>query len=377
MRADAERLAAALVATDLAVFHRPAGGALEQVVDVPPWFVRAWGLAEDGPPRLTEAWLARSDFLAWFLEDAAELWRAGREGRVCSGPWSESTLDAGATQFEATAVALDGRHWLFVECLGPRHAQRRAGLQTARDRSLFFEQLVAAHEERFILLDCIVHDLAGPLQAVRGCLDMLRRAPGLDESGKWVERALRQVRKQEVLIDDVLDSFGPPMGRGAQENDSARCDVAVCASDVVESLSASAEAHGKALALGEDADPAQSFPVAASAVAVERVIGNLVLNAIRVTPPQSTVVVSVRADGPDVVVTVDDEGPGVPSEEALAIFERGRRLSRAGRAGLGLYVARRAVEAWGGAIGHFSLGERGSRFWFRLPLSSDVGTRQA
>lgn len=373
MSVEPSRLTAVVAALDVAVFERRSTADLEAVVDLPAWFVRAW--APDDPATGTaHAWLARSDFLARFLDEAAEWFGAAPEGRLTSGPWSESTLDAGETQFEATAIASGGRQWLIVERLGPRNEQRRASLQSSRERNLFLEQLVAAHEDRFILLDCIVHDMAGPLQGIRGCLDLLPSAESREERGEWIERALRQVQKQEGLIDDVLRYFGPPMGEPRPPDDPAEhSDVAVCAADIVESLAPSAEAHGKGLALGEDVDPSCRLPVTVPSTELERVIGNLVLNALRVTPPQSTVVVGVRADGPDVVVTVDDEGPGVPSEHAQAVFERRARFSKGGHSGLGLYFARRAVEAWGGVIGHFPLGERGSRFWFRLPLARDVG----
>lgn len=373
MSVESSRLTALLAAMDVAVFERRSTDDIEPVGDLPAWFVRAWA-PDDQTTVTTPAWLSRSDFLAHFLDEAAELLGAAPEGRLASGPWSESTLDAGETQFEATAIASGGRQWLIVERLGPRQEQRRASMQSSRERNLFLEQLVAAHEDRFILLDCIVHDMAGPLQGIRGCLEFLLSAESREERGEWIERAVRQVQKQEGLIDDVLRYFGPPMGQLApSEAVTVKSDVAVCAADVVESLAPSAEAHGKRLALGEDVDPACQFPVTVPSTELERVIGNLVLNALRVTPPQSTVVVGVRTDGPDVVVTVDDEGPGVPSTQTQAVFERRARFTQGGRAGLGLYFARRAVEAWGGVIGHFSLGERGSRFWFRLPLARDLG----
>lgn len=361
----ADRLSAALSLMDVAVFVCSPDGHLQSIADPPRWFVQAWG-EPSGPS--TVDWLARSDFLTQFLHDADEFWERGTQGRLASGPWSESTLDHGLTQFEASAVLADGERWLLVERLGARHELRRGKLQAARERNLFLEQLLAAHEDRFILLDCIVHDLAGPLQGIRGCVEMLQRLDDGEQTREWTERALRQVQKQETLIEDVLRFFGAgTRGEAAEAAQLPVADAAVCAADVVDSLAPAAEVHGKALVLSDDVDPAQSFEVAAPAVELERVIGNLVVNAIRVTPPRSTVVVGVRRDGPDIVVTVDDQGPGVPSALRQTVFDRGSRAANAGRAGLGLYFARRAVETWGGVIGHFSLGESGSRFWFRLP----------
>lgn len=376
MTPDGDACAAALAALDVAMFRLTSSGELEPVGQVPHWLAHAWGpnTPDSGQRLSVRSWLSRSDYLERFLEEAAEVWTGRDNTRLSSGPWSESELVESDAQFEATAIVAAGEPWLLLERLGARHEQRRAGLQTARERLLVLEQLVAAHQDRFILLDCIVHDLAGPLQGIRGCLELLQREELPDEHRDWVDRARRQADKQESLIDDVLRLFGRPIPARPPDTECAS-DAGVCAADVVELLSPAAEAHGRALVLDDLVDPSCRFPVSAPAADLERVIGNLVLNAIRLTPPQSTVRVGVRRDGPDVVVTVDDEGPGVSADQADVIFQRGERSVRGGRAGLGLYFARRAVEEWGGAIGHFALGARGSRFWFRLPLFAPPPTR--
>jgi two-component system sensor histidine kinase EvgS len=69
---------------------------------------------------------------------------------------------------------------------------------------------------------------------------------------------------------------------------------------------------------------------------------------------------------------VDDEGPGLPHdlrpEQIFGLFMKGKQSG--GKAGLGLYFCRITVERWGGSIGCFTLPEKGSRFWFRLPRAS-------
>jgi signal transduction histidine kinase len=81
--------------------------------------------------------------------------------------------------------------------------------------------------------------------------------------------------------------------------------------------------------------------------------------------------VGVARDGDWQRATVDDRGPGVPAELQASLFERraaGRR--NPGRAGLGLYFTRRAVESWGGRVGFEPRAGGGTRFWFALPAAA-------
>jgi signal transduction histidine kinase len=104
---------------------------------------------------------------------------------------------------------------------------------------------------------------------------------------------------------------------------------------------------------------------------LERVIFNLVENALRHGPAGSTVSVDARVDGGAVHVCVEDEGNGVPLEQVSGLFEKfAQGRGQIGKAGLGLYFCRIMVERWGGSIGYTPRPGRGSRFWFRLPRPS-------
>jgi signal transduction histidine kinase len=101
---------------------------------------------------------------------------------------------------------------------------------------------------------------------------------------------------------------------------------------------------------------------------LERVIFNLVDNALRHGPSGSVVTVAVTRDGDGILITVDDEGVGVPPNLARTVFDKfSQGRERGGRAGLGLYFCRITVEQWGGSIGYTPRSTGGSRFWFRLP----------
>ncbi len=111
--------------------------------------------------------------------------------------------------------------------------------------------------------------------------------------------------------------------------------------------------------------------VSVDGVRIERVVANLVQNALKYSHEGSGVVVRLERTPTNVRVTVIDSGPGISREETGRIFERYQRGAHGHRhdgCGLGLYIARRIVEAHGGTIGVESLPNIGSRFYFELPL---------
>jgi len=110
------------------------------------------------------------------------------------------------------------------------------------------------------------------------------------------------------------------------------------------------------------------------AVLIERVLSNLLENAAKYTPPGSTVrLAAVRSNDNMLLVTVSDDGPGLPKGQEEAIFEkftRGARESSTSGVGLGLAICRAIVEAHQGKIWAENITEGGARFSFTLPLGT-------
>src|SRR5262249_62275176 len=101
---------------------------------------------------------------------------------------------------------------------------------------------------------------------------------------------------------------------------------------------------------------------------LERVIFTLLENAIRHSPVRAAVRVGITADAAGVVVTVDDEGPGVPPDLVGTMFEKfSQARANTGKVGLGLYFCRITIESWGGTLGYTPPATGGAQFWFRLP----------
>jgi signal transduction histidine kinase/CheY-like chemotaxis protein/ligand-binding sensor domain-containing protein len=108
---------------------------------------------------------------------------------------------------------------------------------------------------------------------------------------------------------------------------------------------------------------------------VDKIVSNLLANALRFSPVGARVTVQVVQDGGDARVTVSDEGPGVPEPLRERVFERFFRLSspenaRHDGAGIGLALSRELVELHGGEIGIDAAEGGGAAFWFRVPVGA-------
>jgi signal transduction histidine kinase len=105
---------------------------------------------------------------------------------------------------------------------------------------------------------------------------------------------------------------------------------------------------------------------------IERVVANLLQNALKYAPRGSSIVVQLAATNQVIRVSVDDVGPGMTPTEIEFVFDKFRRGSAAGAhegSGLGLYVSKKIVEAHGGRIGATSVQGAGSQFFFDLPVT--------
>jgi signal transduction histidine kinase len=118
--------------------------------------------------------------------------------------------------------------------------------------------------------------------------------------------------------------------------------------------------------------PPVSCDVQGSAVWIERIVSNLIANAVKYSPKPEPVDVEVDTDHGDVIVRVTDHGPGIPVEDQERIFARFERLAATATqtgTGLGLYITRRLARGMGGDVTVASTPGAGSTFVLRLPVA--------
>lgn len=225
---------------------------------------------------------------------------------------------------------------------------------------------------RHDLVHMLAHDMRSPLMAVSGYLELLQieGAHLAEEHREFVDLALDGARSLIRLIDTMLD---------VDRLEARRLPLVLKQLDLVEVARRAIESLGPT---GQDrvliAAGLAPHRVRCDGEIVERVIANLLGNALRYSPANEPVRLGFGAGAEGRVrVEVEDRGPGIPEEVRARIFEKYAVASQGQRPkrrsiGLGLAFCKLAVEAHGGAIGFSSPAEGGTVFWLELPVEGPV-----
>ena len=359
-------LARVLSDLDIAVFERSDTGAFT-LISAPP----AWLLAFAPSAAQQEHFELEADFFLFledFLERHASFWASPSGEQLTSGIWTEALPDGQEQLLQATALFIDQRPYLLIRV--PPHQETWPIYQHAREQRLENEQLIEEINKREVLLHCIVHDLSNPLAGIKGSLDVLLAEELLDSDGnELVQIGVRQAQKMQQLIRSILSTFANEVKPLVPTliGEEIAPSMQTCVEDVIRGLSATATLKGISLDTSFSG-ASESLKVAGELERLERVLFNLLANAIRHTPSGGNVAVTVEHDGDTVTTYVEDSGSGVPQNLEPHLFNRfSQGAEHTGLAGLGLYFCRITIENWGGAIGYRQSDSGGACFWFRLP----------
>jgi PAS domain S-box-containing protein len=221
-------------------------------------------------------------------------------------------------------------------------------------------------KQQFVAM--VSHDLRSPLMSIMSILDML--AAGLlgeisNQAKQKVDMALNSSTRLVTLVNDLLDVEKLEAGQMRMNFGTVSLD------SVIEKSISALERIGEQAEVALEGQ-ATGIQVVADGDRLIQVLVNLIGNAIKFSPPKSTVSVSVVESLEYVEIRVTDMGRGVPPEFREAIFERFRQVeisdaTEKGGTGLGLPICKSIVEQHGGAIGVESEMGKGSTFWFRVP----------
>jgi signal transduction histidine kinase len=187
----------------------------------------------------------------------------------------------------------------------------------------------------------------------------------VEKVGEALDDIDAEVSHLTALVEDLL--LLARTDSGALALDRTPLDFADVAVEAVGPLTPIAAQRGVLL----EADPRPAM-VSGDPLRLRQLVTILTDNALAHSQTGTTVDVRIRPEGPDVVLTVDDQGPGIREEDLPRIFERFWRADNApaGGTGLGLSIAAWIVEAHGGTIAATNRPEGGARFEVRLPASA-------
>jgi signal transduction histidine kinase len=212
------------------------------------------------------------------------------------------------------------------------------------------------------------HDLRTPLANMQAMLEALE--DGVGDPQRYLPALREQTRKLSELVDDLFELARIDAGVLSLELRDA--PVAALVRSCFRGLEA--EAHARGVTMRAETDAADASVLCAPAK-VERVLLNLLTNALRHTPSDGTVAVIVESLEREVRLSVEDTGEGLPADVTHRIFERfwrgdAARSKGKGGSGLGLAIARGLVEAQGGRIWAENRAGGGARISFTLPRAT-------
>lgn len=290
-------------------------------------------------------------------------------------PFSQAERDVLACLANQAAVAVANVRLLRLLESRSRELEAQVAARTA-ELEAALERAQEADRTRTELLSTIAHELRTPLAAIKGFCSTL-----LQDDVEWPPHAQREFLS---IIDQESDHLADMVERlldfsrleaGALEVQPIVCQLAEIIARVSDRLHMLAHRHVLIVDI-----PADLPPVHADPQRIGQVLSNLVDNATKYAPAQTSIIIGAQAGSSWVTVSVRDQGCGIAPEFQERVFERFFRMRtqppRPG-AGLGLAICRRIVEAHGGRIWVESTVGQGSTFHFTLPVTDHIDSEES
>lgn len=245
-----------------------------------------------------------------------------------------------------------------------------SGFENAR----LYETLREEHRRKDEFLAMLAHELRNPLAPIRAAADLLTIANLGEERIRRTSAVIgRQVQHMSSLVDDLLDISR--VTRGLIELEDHSLDIKRVVADAVEQVRPLVEARSHELTVISSAESAY---VIGDHIRMVQVLANLLNNAVKYTPPGGRIVVRTEATQGEVILSVEDNGVGVPSELQPYVFDLFSQAARTsdraqGGLGIGLALVKSLIALHGGAVTCHSAGAgTGSRFTVSLPRVGPV-----
>jgi signal transduction histidine kinase len=228
------------------------------------------------------------------------------------------------------------------------------------------EDIAGRDKERLRFVAMVAHDLKNPALAIEMAARFLREPAGSEEERRsYLDAMTRETQRLRTIVRDLTDDIQVASGRFSVQK--APVDLCALVQQWVQAQTAALSHHQVVVEVQEQCT------VLGDARRLERIVTNLVSNAVKYSPPGTRITIRTEKDGAFALLSVSDQGPGISKADLSIIFQpfgRGRAADAfAEGAGLGLYVAKQIAEAHGGRIEVDSEPGQGATFRVWLPLA--------
>ena len=357
-----ERLAIALRTGALGVYEWRVG---DSVVWWSPEMYPLFGLEPSSDPLSVDAF---SSFI--HPDDRAELWRKTQE---CIARQEAFRHEYRIIRTDGTVRWMMNQSQVGVDQQG--RVERITGVATdITEKRELEEALKEADRKKDEFLGILAHELRNPLAPIRNGLQLIKLADGLPET---VERSRammeRQLNQMVRLIDDLMDLTRITQGKLVLQKQ--RMILSLALRDAIDASAPLLERREQTLTVQI---PDAPIPIDGDGTRLAQVFSNLLNNAAKYTDKGGRLRLCAEHRGSEAVVTVEDNGIGIPAPMLPKVFDMFTQVDRSlertqGGLGIGLSIVKRLVEMHGGRVQALSDGhDRGSRFVVSLPVAAST-----
>jgi two-component system phosphate regulon sensor histidine kinase PhoR len=280
-------------------------------------------------------------------------------------------LDGASAKYDDQPLVIDlGHPRRHVQVVGTPIPTATLGKASALLLLQDVTQLRRADTVRREFVANVSHELRTPIAGVKALAETLQSG-ALEEppvARRFLSQMLIEIDRMTEMVEELLELARLEAGEGALTKEAI--DLGMVIAEAVDRVVQYADRRGVVLRVDP---PNAAVIVSGDALRLERVVINLLDNAIKFTPPGGEVRVRCESRGSEITVVVADNGRGIAEEDLPRIFERFYKVDRARSSpgtGLGLAIAKHTVEAHGGRIWAESIEGRGSTFFVSLPPAS-------
>jgi PAS domain S-box-containing protein len=240
-----------------------------------------------------------------------------------------------------------------------------AQMLAKQENDRLYEQVKSLNVKKDEFIGMASHELKTPLTSIQGYLDILARKITDEKCQNYLQKSRHQLTRVHTLIAELLDVSKIEAGKLPLHY--VRFDLCQLAADVVEMLLNSNDQFKIVLDCAEN-----EVLITADSHRIEQVITNLLTNAIRYSGDSKQITVHLKADLDQVIMGVQDFGIGIPADKLNDIFTKffrvGNHSAEISGLGIGLYLSQEIVDRHQGRFWVESELEKGSTFWFSLPV---------